>query len=120
MGHNTASVQPPAQDQRAKASSLGGLHTAEGLARINMRRARPIGSAKPPAPIKAAPHLARRQSDRNAWAKTHFDPNQAIHYEAQPPRGGRSVAGVLILIGLIDLAIVGLVAFGLSQLTRGM
>ena len=96
------------------------LNTTEGLARVDMRRAHPIGSAKPPAPIKAAPHLAQRQSDRNAWANTQIDPSQAIHYDAQPPRGGRSVAGVLILIGLIDLAIVGLVAFGLSQLTRGM
>ena len=30
------------------------------------------------------------------------------------------IVGVLILIGLIDLAIVGLVVFGLTQLTRGM
>lgn len=96
------------------------LNTTEGLARVDMRRARPIGSANPPAPIKAAPHLAQRQSDRNAWANTQIDPSQAIHYDAQPPRGGRSVAGVLILIGLVDLAILGLVGFGLSQLTRGI
>lgn len=76
---------------------------------------RPVGSSKPPAAIEAAPHLAQRQSDRNAWADTQLDPSAAIHYEPLTERSARQTRRILLALIAFDLAIVALVAWGLSQ-----
>lgn len=104
MGHQT--VQATAQKQTPPLRNPGPAP-----------HGRPIGSNKPcaPAPIKAGPHLARRQSDRIAFADTQIDPSAAIHYEPLTERSARQTRRILLALFAFDLAIVALVAWGLSQ-----